>query len=97
MLVWCGNQTLAVSTGINSVFFAGLMVPGIWMVSFGLNPWLVVDLDWFPWLPLPGLWAGIYFVFLCPGCGLVLSMVGMLVGMLGSLSVGFGFGGFVSG
>ena len=69
------------------------------VVSFGLITWLVVDLDWFSWLPLPGLWAGFYFylVFLCPGCGLVLSMVGMLVDMLGSLSVGFGFGGFVSG
>ena len=63
------------------------------MVSFGLIPWLVVDLDWFSWLPLPGLWAGFYLVFMCPGCGLGLSMVGMLVAMLGSLSVGFGFGG----
>ena len=58
------------------------------MVSFGLIPWLVVDLDWFSWLPLPGLWAGFYLVFMCPGCGLGLSMVGMLVAMLGSLFVG---------
>ena len=32
---------------------------------------------------MPGFWAGFYLVFLCPGCGLVLPM-------LGSLSVGFG-------
>ena len=34
--------------------------------------------------------------FLCPGCGLELSMVGMRVDAV-TLSVGFGFGGFVSG
>ena len=35
------------------------------------------------WLPVPGLWAGFYLVFLCPSCGLELFMVGMMVDMLG--------------
>ena len=30
------------------------------------------------WLPELELWAVLWFVFLCPGCGLVLSLVGML-------------------
>ena len=44
------------------------------VVSFGLIPWLVVDLAWllaclwwFPWLPVPGLWAGSWFVSLVSG------------------------------
>ena len=35
------------------------------------------------WLSVPELWAGCFMVFLCPGCGLELFAVSMLVDMLG--------------
>ena len=27
-----------------------------------------------PWLPWPGLWAGLGLFFLCPGCGFVVGL-----------------------
>ena len=49
------------------------------------------------WMPEPGLWAGCYVVYLCPGYGLELSVVGMLFGMFGYPVCGFGFSDSVSG
>ena len=49
------------------------------------------------WMPEPGLWAGCYVVYLCPGCGLELSVVGLLFGMLGCPVCGYGFSDSVSG
>ena len=66
-------------------------MPGLWVEWF---PWVVplVVLDacildflfWFPWLPMPGLWAGFGLSLLCPGCGLgFLWMVCLLACMWG--------------
>ena len=41
--------------------------------------------------------GGFYLVFLCPGCGLELSMVGMLVDILGFPVCGVWLDGSVSG
>ena len=49
------------------------------MVSSGMVHWFVFLFPHsFAWLPVPGLWAVLYFALLCPGCGLLLSLIGML-------------------
>ena len=73
-------MSMVVFPGLNSLCqLLGCLCPGYglcgspWgvpLVGLLLVPWLWACLFWFPWLPMPGPWAGFWLVSPLSECGL---------------------------